>query len=250
MRRLALALVAVALVVALVVFWFVRSSLDGMVARAIERHGSAITGTAVRVASVSVDLAGGRATVRGLRVANPEGFSPEPMLRLGEITVVFEPAPLGELREGLVRLREVEIRDATVRYELDRMGRANVDTIGDRAKRVSPGEAPPETEPTRFAIATLAMEGGRIVADGRALGREAREVALPALRLREVGGRDGAPPGVIARTLAVAITRHVAETVARERLRSFLEEKIDERLEGVGEAAKEVLREILGAPAP
>ncbi len=250
MGRFALALAALILVAALAVVWFVRSSLDGLVARAIERHGSEITGTEVRVASVSIDLAAGHARVGGLRVANPDGFSREPMLQVGEIAVAIEASALGELGGGLVRLKEVRVHDATVRYELDRMGRANVDAIGDHARRASPGAVEPAPDATRLAISSLDVERGRIVADGRALGRETREVALPSLRLRDVGGPTGALPGEIAKTLVVAMTRHVAETVARERLRSFLEEKIDEQLEGVGETAKEVLRGILGDPDP
>jgi hypothetical protein len=49
--------------------------VDRMAARAIERRGSAMTGTAVHVDTVDLSLAHGTATVRGLTIANPSGFS-------------------------------------------------------------------------------------------------------------------------------------------------------------------------------
>ena len=45
--------------------YFLLTSLDVIVERAIEHYGSEITGTAVRVASVDISLSSGRGTVRG-----------------------------------------------------------------------------------------------------------------------------------------------------------------------------------------
>ena len=55
--------------------WFLSSRLDSLVAGLIEQYGSQIVGTPVRVGSVAIDLRAGRGTIRGLRVANPEGYS-------------------------------------------------------------------------------------------------------------------------------------------------------------------------------
>ena len=66
MRRMVLAVaIGVALVGALLLYAVV-STLDTLVARAIESYGSAMTGTAVRVGSVNIDLAEGSGTIRGL----------------------------------------------------------------------------------------------------------------------------------------------------------------------------------------
>lgn len=247
MRRVAVA-VTVVLVVLAGVLWYVASRLDGIVERAIERHGSAVAGSAVRVASVSLDLDEARGTVRGLRVANPEGFSSASAIEVGEVRLQIDPA---SLTGGPVRLREVRLVEPRVRYELDAMGRSNIDVLRDHAGRTSPERAEPDGDPARLAIETFTLERGVVASDARALGGEERSAPLPPLRLRHVGGRNGAPPAEVARTLLVALAQEVAATVARHRLRTYLEEQIDEHLEGLSDAAKDVLRGILGdEPAP
>ena len=69
--RIALGAGAAVVVIAAVAAYLLLTSLDAIVERAIERYGSEITGTAVRVSSVDISLTSGRGTVRGLTVANP-----------------------------------------------------------------------------------------------------------------------------------------------------------------------------------
>ena len=83
LRRVVLGAGAVVVVVVAAAVYFLLTSLDAVVERAIERHGSEITGTAVRVASVDISLSSGRGTVRGLTIANPEGFKDAHFLKLG-----------------------------------------------------------------------------------------------------------------------------------------------------------------------
>ena len=101
------------------ILWFVSSRLDSMVAQLIETHGSQATGTAVRVGSVSIDVTGGRGTIRGLRVANPKGYSRGDAFELGEITLGID---LGSIQSSpipgstvLARKRIDEPNSTTVR---------------------------------------------------------------------------------------------------------------------------------------
>lgn len=243
--------VAIAAVVALVglaaLLWWLLTSLDAVVARQIERAGQSALGVPVRVGSVDLELREGRGTVRRLRVANPEGFSSEPALEVEEIVLELRPAALRERPRGVER---VLVRGPVARFEVDEEGRANLDVLRRHAAHASeaaPGEAPAgEAEPERLVLHRLVAEEGRVVADLRAVGGERRELLLPPLRMREVGGAEGAPPSALAGAVARRLLANVAAAVAAERLGTFLEQKVDEG----GEAAKRALRSLLGREPP
>ncbi|MEO8605683.1 MAG: hypothetical protein ABI629_24150, partial [bacterium] len=62
-------------------------ALDGIVQGVLERRGSELFGTAVRIDAVHIALHRGTASVRGVHVANPPGFAAPEALRLDAITV-------------------------------------------------------------------------------------------------------------------------------------------------------------------
>jgi hypothetical protein len=166
------------------------------------------------------------------------------------------------LREAPLVVDEVSVGAPVVRFEVDDQARANLDVLRRHVAREAAGAEPGEgaleapAEPTRLVIRRLAMEEGRIEADLSAMGGGSRELALAPLRMRDVGGEAGAPPGEIATRVASRLLSHVARAVAAERIGTWLEREIDESLDDAGEAAKGLLRDLLGrdrgsdAPTP
>jgi uncharacterized protein involved in outer membrane biogenesis len=232
--------VVVAVVIAAAVY-FLLNSLDAIVERAIERYGSEITGTAVRVASVDISLSSGRGTVRGLTVGNPKGFSSDSTFSLEEITLQID---VGTVTSSPIVIDEITIRAPAVLFEVNQAGAANVDEIRKNAERYRPA-AGEEAEPVRLLIRKFLFERGEIAADTTALGGKEMEAKLPPLTLSNVGGRQGATPGEIGKIMVKAMTRQVATAVASQQVGSYLEKKIDEEIGGkVGEAAKDLLRSL------
>lgn len=68
------------------------SNLDRIVKAAIERVGSDTMKSPVTVNSVNLSLRSGTGTIRELQVRNPEGFPPQPALRMGELVLAIDPA--------------------------------------------------------------------------------------------------------------------------------------------------------------
>ena len=73
-RNLVVGVVIVLVAVGAAIYYFV-SSVDEIVARAIESNGSAVTGTTVSGSGVRISLRDAKGSIRGLRIANPDGFS-------------------------------------------------------------------------------------------------------------------------------------------------------------------------------
>jgi uncharacterized protein involved in outer membrane biogenesis len=215
MRRLALALAGLVAVAAAAIAWFVVYRLDAVVAREIERQGSAAMGTSVRVTGVDLELRAARGTIRGLTVANPPGFSHAPAFSLEAITLRLDPAAL---RADPIVVEELRVGAPRVRFELDEQGLSNLEALRSRMDRAEAGsvDAPPggQGRAARLRVRELELEPGVLTIDASAFGREPRELRLRGIELHEVGRARGASSEEIARTVAEAIVARTLRAVA------------------------------------
>ncbi len=235
--KIGLGVVLAVVVVLAVGLWLLADNLDGIVAGAIERYGSEITGTGVTVGAVSIDLSAGRATITNLRVANPEGFSDRDAFSLQEITVQIDP---GSVRSEPHRLPQVRVAAPVVLYEVDAEARRNLDVIrgniesytapqggdGDGGQADGGDDAGAEPAP-HLIIDRLEFTGGRVQADASALGVESRGVDLPGFTLSDLGAPDGAPADAIARQALERLARQAAESVARSEVEDLLRDQLE-----------------------
>jgi hypothetical protein len=240
MKRLALAAIAVGIALLAGVAAYLVWSLDARVARAIEEHGTRILGTRVRVESVDIDLSAGKGRIRGVRVANPEGYSAGDAIALAAIELSIDVRSVGEQPFRVVR---VHVGDSAVNFELRDDGGSNIEYITRRISRGSdepPGPAPPADQ-RRFAIGEFEFAGGEILVARP--GVESRErVHLPDLELHHVGGKSGASGGEIGVEIARAFTLRVVAATAGHELGRIVEKELGE---AAGDAAETILRNVL-----
>lgn len=246
MRRILVAGLAVlAVAAALVALWLYRS-IDGIVERTIENVGSELLGSEVSVASVDVDLRGGRATVRGLEVANPQveaiSFSGTPAIRFDAIDVAIDH---GSLARPPIQLEEVRVAAPFVNLEV-MPGDVNLLVLQRNVARARPAEADataPVEEPRRFRIGAFVTEEGTLRADASGVGRDVRELRLPPLHLGELGGALGATPGELGQRVLEALLARVLAQAAADRVSDLIDKELDQVKEKIGDA----LRSFLGA---
>lgn len=227
--------------------YYVLTNLDSIVAGIIESEGSRILGTSVSVSGVSIDLRGGTATIAGLRVANPKGFSSNDAFTLGRITVGID---VGTVRQSPIKITQVSIADPEVRLEVNETGGSNVKALENNAAKAGGGGSSEPADSgggeTKLLVERFSFEGGKVHADASSIpGQEgaARTVDLPALNLKNLGAPNGAPPGEIGAEVARAFTRNVTRAVARGQL----DRAIDEHVGGeAGEAAKKAIKGLFG----
>lgn len=241
MKRLLVAVALLLAVAAGALLWFVRFSLDGRVAAAIEAQGSAMALAPVRVDGLHLDLRGGRGTIRDLSVGNPAGFPPGTAVSLGGIEIAIDVA---SLRADPLVVREIRVGTPRVTVVFGEDGRMNVDALRrnvrdfqDRAaaaeppRAAAPAPAPaPADEPApaperRVRVEELTIAEGVIRLDASALGREPQELPLGSVTLREVGGERGVTPEQLGRRVADALIARTARAVAGAELERTLREK-------------------------
>jgi hypothetical protein len=239
MKRIALAVLAVGAALAIGLVVYSLRSLDARVARAIEEEGSRIVGTRVRVDSVDIELAAGKGTIHGLRVANPEGYSSEDAISLSAIELAID---VRSIRAQPVRVTRATVGDAVVRFELREDGGSNIEQFRRHISAGS-GRAEPEPggEPHRFAIAEFAFAGGEIFVV-RPDKPTPERVHLPDLALRDLGGEQGATGGEIGKEIARAFTKRVIAATASHQVGRAVEKELGE---AAGDAAETILRHVL-----
>ncbi len=243
MKRIVLAVVALAVVGVAVALTLLVSNLDSIVEAAIEKYGSEMTGTAVRVGGVAIEISTGKGTIRDLTIANPAGFESTHAFRLGEITLDIDAGSIAT-REPVV-IDAIVIRAPEATYEMNASGRSNVLIIQDSLKRYQGsggGAEAPAGEATRLAIKRFVFEEGEVKARTSAVGGRDATVALPPLRMTGLGGTRGATGAELGKTVLSAYTQKVLKAVASHQLDRVLDEKLGGRQ---AEAAKKLLRGVL-----
>jgi len=239
-KRIGLGIVGILLVGAVVSLFLVRSSLDGFVRAALENYGSAVTETRVSVASVALHLREGKGTVKGIVVANPDGFSGDDAFRLGGLEVDLD---VMSLAGDPIVIEEIRVAGPRIVVEPLRDGRVNLDVLGENAKAYRTASNPEgEGSSRRIRIQTLVFEEGEIVVDLEALGKGRTTARLPGFRLTNLGGPQGEEPGRIGQEIVGALVREGLSAAARAGLAEEVKEVAREK---AGEAAGDAIKKLL-----
>lgn len=221
--------VVVVVVVAAVAFLLLNSG--SLIREAVERLGSDALGVPVTLDAAELSLTEGAAELRGLVVANPEGFEGPDPFRLGRIRVAVDPSQLGT---DLVVLREVQV-DAPELGLVARGLRTNLQALlanveGGGSGAAAEGQAAgPKVIIDRFSFTNARTS---LASD---LARD-RSVDLPDIRLEDIGRKSA---GVTVREALEQILR----PIVRASTEALAREGID--VEGMEERARERLDEAL-----
>lgn len=205
--------VVVVVIVAVAVGLF--SSINSLIQEAVEKYGSEITKTEVRLKEVDISPTSGKGVLRGLKVGNPEGFETESAFSLGEVSVILD---IGTVTEDTIVIKEIVIEAPHVTYEMG-AGGSNIDAIqrnveaylpkgGKKAAAGEKGEGP------KLIIENLYLRNGRISVSATILQGKTLDVPLPDLHLRDIGKEDGgATPGEVVNEILATIQDSIGKAV-------------------------------------
>lgn len=254
--------VSLLLVIIVAVMIYIWMSLDAIVAAAIEKYGSQVTRTPVRVSAVSIDLKSGAGAIEQLRVGNPGGFSAKDIFALDGITTRIN---LDSLSADPIVIEEINISAPHVVYEINNAGKSNLDALEENIAQSTQGgnttgePAAKDSAGPGIVIRTLVIEGGQIDAEVAALPDKPLSAKLSRIQLNNIGEKQGGATGAqIAEQVIAALIREVGPAVATLGLNKYLGKDVEqikalgEKLEGqAGETAvtrgKEGLKKLLGS---
>jgi hypothetical protein len=238
------------LVIAAVIY--ILSSLDAIVATAIEKYGSQVTQTPVRVSSVSIDLKSGASAIEQLSVGNPAGFSAPDIFTLGSISTKLDVSSIGK---DPILIEEIRVDKPDVFYEINKAGASNIKELQKNIEQSSGagGETAAETTESsgpKVVIRKLIIEGGKIEANVAALADKQLSADLPRIQLNDIGEKSGGASGAeVTRQIVAAIIAKVGPAVANLGLEKYVGKSLDEANALLHEKVGDKLGESLGQKA-
>lgn len=254
--KILLGVVAVVAVIAGGLAYYGISQLDGIVKRVVEDTGSEVVGSSVTLDKVAITLKEGRAEFHTLAVANPDGFSSNDLLNLGEIAVDIEPS---SLTGDVIVIDEVLIKAPVLLAELKGLNQSNVQTLLNniKANTQSSSTAPAETttesgREVLLAVKRFTFTEGQINVVSDQFG--SRELVLPSIVLQNLGSKEkGLTPEELTQAVIKPLLEQVREQlkkhlegVAKDKAEEALKRKIKEKYGEEGEQQLNQLKSLLG----
>jgi len=227
--------VGAVIVVAVVVFGFVLSNVDGLVKQAVEKVGSDATQARVTLEKVEISLKSGSGALGGLKVGNPKGFRTASAFELGRISIALDTAKTGA---DVVVIKEIVISKPKVTYELAGSA-SNVDAIKRNvdayARQFSSGGAKKRGNGPKLIIDNLYIRGGEVGVSAGFLKGKSLSAPLPDVHLKDIGKREnGADAAEVARKIVDSMTAGATTAVGG----LGLDKMMGEAAKAAGAAAK------------
>jgi hypothetical protein len=256
----ALIIIGAAAVIIIGALIIMLTSLNRIVAAAIERYGSMVTQTKVSVSSVDIKLTAGEGAVSGLTVGNPSGFSGPDAFRLGNISVKIDTK---SITKDLVVIDNITIAGPYILYEINDSGKSNINIIkqnvqsfqnqgpsGKTDNQKKDTEKTKKTEKSvKLRIRKLTIDNGKVDVRIAALDKP-MSAQLPKIVLTNVGGKGGASPGEVGAEILAALTKEAGSAASRLGVDKYLGKTLDEitkgltkggePLKGVGDTVKKL----------
>lgn len=221
MKKALVVLAVLALIAAGAAYWAYHS-VDLIVKVALEHFGPDVTGVAIKVGDVSISPRDGRGTLKGVEIGNPAGFTSPRAARLGEMSVVIDPATLGA---PVILIREIKVESASISYErsarttnLDAIQK-NIEGYIKRGALAQESAASPMLgAKRRFIIERLTIRAAKVTMTNPALKGQGITFDLPDIELRDMGKRQNGitaseAANIVAGTLIARIAQRVLTSV-------------------------------------
>lgn len=212
MRKIILAAIAVVAVAVGAGIAFLTSNLDSLVKKIIETVGTEVAGVKVEVGEVKISLREGTASIAGLTVGNPAGFTSPQAFRLGAINVALD---TGSLTGNPIVVKDIQVSAPEVTYELGANGGSNIDAIQKNVAAKSGGGgggAPAKGEDKKLVIDRLAIAKGTVTL-ATALPGVKGSAALGDVVLTGIGRKSGG-------ATASEVARQVLDALAKSAMKA------------------------------
>ena len=239
--------------------WYMLSEAGNFIHTQIEKQGTRYLGTPVTVENVDLAYSEGRLSIAGTNIKNPENFSDDNAIALGEMSL-----DLGGATSEPYVIQNVSVAAPDILYEVNASGDSNLLVLKDNIEANLP-EQSQEPEPTeseqnmpRVIVENVTVSNVRLRLNFEQLqtaqleiDKKSYEVTLPTFNAGPIGKPDGLPADQVGAAVMNAMLDNVikqAKTEARERLKAKVAEKIEaekaramEKIDAEKERAREKL---------
>lgn len=179
--------------------------IDSLIKSGIEEVGSEMTGTKVTVERVSVSPFSGEGTIQGLKVANPDDFERDDLLRFESLEISLD---LKSIFSDEIVIKELIIKGPEL-YVIQKLPDNNLIMVMNNLQSVQPNE----TAEKNMVINRFLMEQGSAELYTEIGGERTARVELDEIELHDLGRGGG-------RNAVESVIQEIAERIAEKGLQA------------------------------
>jgi hypothetical protein len=213
MKKIAAVLLVLVAVIGGALFWLT-GNIDGLVKKAVENYGSAMTQARVSVGTVKIAPADGKGTIGDLIVGNPAGFKTTHALKVARIDIDVD---IASIAKDVVVIHRIAVLAPDVIYEKGET-MTNFDAI---QKNISAylGPATSQKDGKKLIVEQLTIRDAKAEASAAFMNGKAISVPLPDITLQNLGrAKGGISPGELGQEVAGALKAKLTGAVSFDRL--------------------------------
>lgn len=220
---------AVAVVILIVAVKLLMGNLNPIVKRIIEKVGTNVTGVPVTVGNVDIKIKEGSAAIMQLSVANPSGFSAEPMLDFGELAVKLD------LKNKIIN--HVKVASPHILFEQKGTTsnfHALKDNMSKDAQKKTKDEPPADGEAAIIQIDLIEVTDAQInvISD---LEDKTRNLTIKLMKFENLKGTGEEVGREIVSQLTTQIIKEVTGKAIQKELDKAIDKSVGDKLDGIGD---------------
>lgn len=213
--------------------------VGSIVKRGIETYGPRMFGAPVSVGLVTLSPFSGKATLRNLKIGNPEGFKSPSAIEVGEIRVELD---LKSLRDAKMIINAILVDAPLITVETGKGG-TNLQALQRNLEKYAPASPKEEktTEGRKVEIALFRLSGAKATALVPQLKDKSYSVTLPELELTGIGAKSGG-------ATAAEATRQILSAITNASVKAAGGPKalLEKGLKSLGKEPSEAVERVRG----
>ena len=227
--------------------WYVSHNLEDLVKTAVNKYGSPITGTEIKLGGFDLMLFKGEVKLKNLTVANPQGYAQPYILNVGD---VYARVNLKSVLEPLIVVEEVRVENPEVTYELrnvtnnnvsDLLNNINKNTASGAEDKPAENSAEPAKEGKKVVVDLVTVTSGKVNIAASIAGQGAAAgIPLPKIEIKDIGREKNSSGMGIAETVTFVLKKILTvsyETVVEKGL-GGLKDVATDGVKAVGDTAE------------
>jgi hypothetical protein len=229
------------LVIVVIVVVIVGFSLGSIVKKGVETVGPEITKTSIALDAVDLSLLTGTASVKGLVVGNPPGYTSPESIRVGKVSVGV--SPLSVLSDKII-VHSVEMVGPEITFEGNPLSKNNLGDIMDSVNQVAKNGGPAAastnatTQPAgkpgkKLEVDDFLITGAKVHAKLTGVLNQELTLTLPTIHFSGLGT---GPEGITATELTQRVLSEITSATVKA-----LASNVSNLGSGAGKAATENL---------
>ncbi len=210
-------------------------NLESMITRQAEKIAANALGVAVDIDGMNISLSDRTVTIRGIKIANPDGFKQPHVMTTDTVSITLDTAS-----QELIAFKDINVHGGRVILEINENGLnlADLKQSIDNQKQASDSTA---EEKVRVIVNQMVIDTSVIESHVAFLDRDIASFTMPPMRFSNIGQGGNTHAGD---ALAVIISRYLSEAERQARRSQALsgvdipglgkiEQRINEAVEGI-----------------